>query len=129
MVRPTTAFPKLPSRSRAPDGMAHASLVFGTRKIDRGWRPSHEDLLDQIGPLRDLHQGLDRTRARPGFQLAGCAIRGSLGLYQKPGPRRLDPDPVPLRRWRILGRINRPSRPAETVGRYSGAEDRRDRGL
>src|SRR5258705_2851967 len=39
----------------------------------------------QAGPLRDLYEGLYRARARPGVQLAGCAIRGRLRLHQKPG--------------------------------------------
>jgi hypothetical protein len=50
----------------------------------------------QIGPLRDLYQGLDRAWTRSGVQLAGRAIRGRLRLHQKPSPRRLDPDPVSL---------------------------------
>ena len=50
----------------------------------------------KAGPLCDLYQGLHRARARPGVQLAGRAIRCRLGLYQEPGPCRLDPDPVPL---------------------------------
>ncbi len=50
----------------------------------------------KAGPLRDLYEGLHRPRARPGVQLTGRAIRCRLRLHQKPGPRRLDPDPVPL---------------------------------
>ena len=44
-------------------GTARASLVCGTRRIDRRWRPDHESSLSQICPLRDLYPGLDRSRA------------------------------------------------------------------
>src|SRR5436305_13859434 len=35
----------------------------------------------------------------------------------------LDPDPLSLRRWRILRRINRSARPAATAGRHPRPED------
>jgi hypothetical protein len=36
---------------------------------------------------------------------------------------RLGSDPLSLRRWRILRRIDRPSRPAATAGRHPRPED------
>src|SRR5258706_12117174 len=35
-------------------------------------RPCHEDSFRQIGPLRDLYEGLHRAGARSGIQLIGC---------------------------------------------------------
>src|SRR5215831_7936992 len=34
-------------------------------------------------PLRDRYEGLDRPGTDQDFQLAGCPVRGSLGLHQK----------------------------------------------
>src|SRR5258706_16141127 len=50
MARPMKASPRLPSPSRAPNGMAHVSLACGTRKIDRQWRPGHEGSFRKAGP-------------------------------------------------------------------------------
>ena len=36
-------------------------------------------------------QGLDQD-----FNSLECPVRSGLGLYQKPGSRRLDPDPIPI---------------------------------
>src|SRR5712672_1658142 len=44
--------------------------------MDRRWRLGHEDFFSQIGPLRDLYEGLYRAWARPGVQLAGRTVRG-----------------------------------------------------
>ena len=46
-------------------------------------------------PLRHLHPGLDRARARAGVQLARRPARGLRGLHQEPGPRGLAPDRQP----------------------------------
>src|SRR4051794_3260361 len=96
MVRPMTAFPRWRLPLRARDGMALASLVLGTKKTDQSRRLGHEASLDQTGPLRHLHPGLHRARARSGVQLAGCPTRCRLRLYKESGPCRLDPDPFPL---------------------------------
>src|SRR5258706_16191432 len=95
-ARLTTAFPRLPSPSPAPNGTAPASLASGKRVIDRRWWFSHEGAFSQTGPLCDLYEGLDRARTGPGVQLAGRAIRGRFCLHQEPDPCRLVPDPVPL---------------------------------
>src|SRR6266404_6205759 len=92
-----TASPRSPSPSPAPSGTVRASSAFGIKKIDRRWRLCHEDSFRQIGPLRDLYEGLHRAGARSGIQLIGCPVRCCLGLYQESGPCGLDPDPVPVR--------------------------------
>jgi len=56
--RPMKASRRLPSPSRAPNGMAHVSLACGTGKIDRQWRPGHEGSFRKAGPLRHLYEGL-----------------------------------------------------------------------
>src|SRR6266404_7647568 len=124
MARPMIAFPRSPLRLPAPTGMDRASLALETKRI--GWprvRPGHEASFDQTGPLRHLRPGLDRARAGPGVQLTGCTIRCCLSLYKESGPCWLYPDPLSLRRWRILRRIDRPSRLAATAGRYPRLED------
>src|SRR5258708_9742702 len=82
-----TVSPRSPSPSLAPGGTVRASLVSVIEKIYRRWRPGHESPFGQTGPLCDLYPCLHRAWPRPGVQLAGRAIRGRLGLYQKPGPR------------------------------------------
>src|ERR1700737_3027278 len=107
MARPMTAFPRSLLPSPAPTGMDHASLALETKRIGWPWvRPGHEGSFGQAGPLRHLHPGLDRARARSGVQLAGCAIRCCLGLYKESDSCRLGSDPLSLRRWRILRRID-----------------------
>src|SRR5437764_7996742 len=83
MVRPMTAFPRSRLRLPAPNGMALASLVSVTRKTHQSRRLGHEASLDQTGPLRHLHPGLNRARARSGVQLAGCSTRCGVGLYKE----------------------------------------------
>src|SRR5258705_9332746 len=101
MARPMTASPRSPSPSQAPSGAVRASSASGIEKIDRRLRLDHEVSIRQTGPMRDLYEGLYRAWTRPGVQLAGRAIRCCLRLYQESGPCRLDPDPVPLLRWRV----------------------------
>src|SRR5260221_6990639 len=52
-------------------GTVRASLASGIKRIDRRWRLSHEGSFGQAGPLRDLYEGLHRSWARSGVQLAG----------------------------------------------------------
>src|ERR1700682_4741945 len=97
MAGPMTAFPRSPLRLPPPTGMDRASLALETKRIGWPWvRPDHEASFDQTGPLRHLHPGLDRARARSGVQLTGCAIRCCLCIYKESDPCRLDPHTVPL---------------------------------
>ena len=48
----------------------------------------------KTGSLHDLHPSLDRPGTRAGLQLPRRPIRCLSSLYPKPGPCRLDPDPV-----------------------------------
>src|SRR5258707_14084172 len=95
-VKTMTASPRSPSRCPAPCGTVRVSLVSGIETMDRQRGPGHEGSFSQARPLRDLYEGFYRACPRPGVQLAGRAIRGGLRLHQKPGPCRLDPDPLPL---------------------------------
>src|SRR5260221_5688275 len=95
-VAALTASPRSPWRSPAPGGTVRASLASGIATMDRQRGPGHEGSFSQARPLRDLYEGFYRAWPRPGVQLAGRAIRGGLRLHQKPGPCRLDPDPLPL---------------------------------
>src|SRR4051794_14538342 len=88
MVRPMTAFPRSRLPLPAPNGMALASLVSGTRKTVQSRRLGHEAGLDQTCPLRHLHPGLYRARARSGVQFAGCPTRCGLGQCKESGPCR-----------------------------------------
>src|SRR6266516_6147011 len=97
-ARLMTGSPRSPSPSPAPGGMVRASLAYGIM-TDRQWEAGRERAFGQAGPLCDLYEGLHPARPRSGIQLAGCAIRCRFGLYQEPGPCRLDPDPVPVGRW------------------------------
>src|SRR6516162_9799510 len=96
-VRRSTACPRSPLPSPGPNGTVPASLACGTGG-PRSMAESQNEVSTRNwqGPLRDLYEGLDRPGSRAGFQLAGCPVRGRLGLHQKPGACRLDFGPVPL---------------------------------
>src|SRR6516164_8265884 len=94
-ARRSIACPRSVLPSPGPNGTAPASLACGTggpRSMPGS--PNEVSTSNWQGPLCDLYEGLDRPGSLSGFQLAGCPVRGSLGLYQKPGACRLDFDPL-----------------------------------
>src|ERR1700692_2766155 len=109
MAKPMTASPGSPLRSRVLSGTVLASLASGT---DLPWGLDHEDDGGQNGPLRHLYPRLHRPRIRSRIQLAGRTVRRSLGIYKESGPRRLDADPIALRRRRVFRWVHRSSRSA-----------------
>src|SRR5258707_9938202 len=117
MARPMTACPRSPSPSPAPGGMVRASLASEIKMIDRRWgfamkAPSVKPARCAIYTRVSTEHGLDQE-----FNSLDAQYDAASAYIKSQAHARLDPDPFPLRRWRLLRRIHRPARPAKPAGR------------
>jgi hypothetical protein len=118
-------------QERGTDPVSSASGMQLTQKAHHGRRLVDDgaNTSEAFGSLCDLYPSLDRRRAQSGVQLTRRPVCCLGGIHPKPSSCWLDANTKPIRRWRLLGRFDRPTGSSEASRGCEGRQARHHRRL